>query len=62
MSLPLVLFPHDEVAVVMEDQLVREWVEEEVVVQKFIAPGQVEIDQGQWTLFLDEYIHILYRV
>ena len=58
MSLPLKLFAHNEVAIVVEDQLVGERIEEEVVVQEFVAPGQMEVDQGQRTLFFHEYIHL----
>ena len=52
LSLPLELLSHNEVAVIVEDQLIREWVEKEVVVEELVAPGQMKVDQGQWSLFL----------
>lgn len=39
LPLPLELLPHDEVAVIVEDELVREGVKEEVVVDELVAPG-----------------------
>ena len=52
LSLTLKLFTNYEVAVIVEDQLVREWVKEEVIVEEFVAPGQMKVDQSQWSLFL----------
>ena len=52
LSLSLELFTYYEVAVIVEDQLIREWVKEEVVVEEFVAPRQMEVDQSQWSFFL----------
>ena len=57
LPLPLELLSDDKVAILVEDELVGERVEEQVILEELVAPGHVEVDQGQGTLFFNEEIH-----
>ena len=57
LPLPLKLLSDDKVAILVEDELVGERVEEEVILEELVAPGHVEVDQGQGSLFFHKEIH-----
>ena len=60
-ALPLEFFPDYEISIIVENELVRERVEEEVEMKKFIAPRQVEVYKGKGTLLLDKKIHFIFN-
>ena len=45
LALALELFSDNEVPIFVENQLIRERIEEQVVVKELVAPGHVEIDE-----------------